>query len=323
MSENLSDPVIPRIADRSDSSKSKSPALSDLSPGDKPWDKHKAYSDRVQNLYANSEFHDYSERINFCAQFLEFGFAWANDDALKLKLRGARFCRVRHCPVCQFRRSLMWRAKAFKLIPKIEDAYPKTRWIFATFTVKNVPVIELRETLREMNLGFRRMTQRKTWPALGWVRTMEVTKANDGKAHPHFHTLILTRNSYFKKRYLSQAAWTQIWRECMKLDYDPVLNIQAVKGGKGGLSLVPELFKYCTKESDLVANREWLFELTRQLHKMRAIATGGVVKDFLRELEDEPVDLIGKDEEADQIDEFGSIYFWWKQIEKKYRMANG
>ncbi|WP_170869787.1 protein rep, partial [Shigella sonnei] len=26
----------------------------------------------------------------------------------RLRLREAHFCRVRHCPVCQWRRSLMW-----------------------------------------------------------------------------------------------------------------------------------------------------------------------------------------------------------------------
>lgn len=293
MSENRSDPVISRIAETSDTSKySESPALSDLSPQDSVWDKHRAFADRAQSLYAGTEYQDYSTRINFCAQFLEFGFAWNDDETLKLKLRNARFCRCRHCPVCQFRRSLMWKAKAFKLLPKIEQRYPKTRWIFATFTIKNCPVSELRDTLTAMNTGFRRMTQRKTWPALGWVRTMEVTKGRDGKAHPHFHTMILVRNSYFKKAYLSQAKWTQIWRDCMKLDYDPVLHVTAVRKGKSGTSLIPELWKYCCKESDLVSSREWLISITNQLHKTRAIATGGVVKEFLREIEEEPVDLI-------------------------------
>jgi hypothetical protein len=37
-------------------------------------------------------------------------------------------------------------------------------------------------------------------------------------------------------------------------------------------------FKHVTKESDLVASREWFLEYTRQLHKMRMIATGGVLK---------------------------------------------
>ena len=76
-----------------------------------------------------------------------------------------------------------------------------------------------------------------------------------------------------------------MWRRCMRLDYNPVLDLQAVKHGDHPSSLVPELLKYCTKESDLAADKEWFLELNRQMHKMRAIATGGVLKDYLRELE--------------------------------------
>lgn len=64
----------------------------------------------------------------------------------------------------------------------------------------------------------------------------------------------------------------------------------------------------CTKESDLVADKEWFLELNWQMHKMGSIATGGVLKDYLRELEEEPEDLIGKDEENEIQDE-ASLYF--------------
>jgi len=69
----------------------------------------------------------------------------------------------------------------------------------------------------------------------------------------------------------------------------------------------------------LVADREWFLELTRQLHKTRAIATGGVLKQYLRELEQEPEDLIGQ-EESGEPDE-GHLYFGWKHRDKKYRLV--
>jgi hypothetical protein len=53
---------------------------------------------------------------------------------------------------------------------------------------------------------------------------------------------------------------------------------------------------------------------------MRAIATGGVLKTFLKELEKEPEDLIGESEEAELQEEM-SLYFGWKRQEKKYRMV--
>jgi plasmid rolling circle replication initiator protein Rep len=320
LSEILSDPSVYRITDGSDEANTQLLALSDVSPQDKPWDKHRAFADRVQTHYAGTEFSDYAQRINFCSQLLEFGMGLDHNDALKLKLKSARFCRVRHCPVCQWRRSLMWKAKAYKVLPKIVEQYPKHRWLFVTLTQKNTPITELKKTLQQMNKGFQRLVQRKTWPAVGWLRSTEVTRGRDGQAHPHFHCLLMVPASYFTKGYMKQEEWVSLWRDCMRLDYNPILDVQAVRKGNTPSQLVPELLKYCTKESDMVIDREWFLELTRQLHKMRSIATGGVLKDYLKELEDEPEDLIGEGDEPG-VDDV-SLYFGWKRQEKRYRMVD-
>lgn len=98
------------------------PTLSDLSPRDKPWDKHRSNTDKVAAHYQGSEFQDYADRINFCSELLDFRLV-PSDESYALKLYAARFCRVRHCPVCQWRRSLMWKAKAYKVLPQIVNAY--------------------------------------------------------------------------------------------------------------------------------------------------------------------------------------------------------
>ena len=308
------------IASDSTTSNSQSPALSEISAQDKPWDKHRAFADRVEGFYAGSDFHRYSQRIHDCSELLKFGLILGDDEALKLKLRTAKFCRLRHCPVCQWRRSLMWKAKAYKVLPKIVATFPEHRWLFLTLTLKNTPIIELKETLKAMNKGFQRLSQLKSFPAVGWLRSTEVTKGRDGNAHPHFHCLLLVPRSYFGRNYIKQSEWVSMWRKSMRLDYDPVMDVRSVKEGSKPMELVPELLKYCVKESDLVADREWFLELTRQMHKMRAIATGGVLKDYLKELEEEPADLIG-DSESGEVDE-ASLYFGWKRREKRYRMVN-
>lgn len=297
------------------------PALSDLSPRDKPWDKHRSFADKAESLYRGSEFNVYADRIHFCSEFLEFGLQPDADDTLKLKLRSARFCRVRHCPVCQWRRSLQWKAKAYKVLPKIVEKYPTHRWLFVTLTQKNVLITELKETLRDMNGGFQRLTQLKAWPAVGWLRSTEVTRGKRGDAHPHFHCLLMVPASYFGKSYLKQTEWVDLWRKSMRLDYNPVMDVQAVKQGRLPMELVPELLKYCTKESDMVSDRAWFLELTRQMHKMRCVATGGVLKEYLKELEQEPEDLIGKDED-DLGEDQAQVYFEWKRREKKYKMVD-
>ena len=299
-----------------------SPSLADLSPRDKPWDKHRGNADKVEAHYVGSEFSQYAMRIHNCSELLHFGLVPEDDDTLKLKLRSARFCRVRHCPVCQWRRSLMWKAKAFKVLPKIVEDHPSYRWLFLTLTLKNCPITDLKSTLQHMNRSFQRLSQLKVWPAVGWLRSTEVTRGRDGSAHPHFHCLLMVRPGYFGKNYIKQAEWVALWKKSLRIDYNPILDCQAVKKGQQPMQLVPELLKYCTKESDLVADREWFLELTRQMHKMKCITTGGVLKQYLKELEEEPEDLIGKDEDEllHQDDEV-SLYFDWKRQEKKYRMV--
>jgi plasmid rolling circle replication initiator protein Rep len=295
--------------------------LSEVSPQDKPWDKHRSFADTVQSHYTGSKFERYGERISFCSQLLEFGLTPTDDDTLRFKLRSAKFCRVRHCPVCQWRRSLMWKAKAYQVLPKIVEKYPTHRWLFVTLTQKNVPITELRHTLTEMNKGFKRMVERKAFPAIGWLRSMEVTRGRDGNAHPHFHCLLLVPASYFGTGYMKQSEWVELWRESMRVDYNPIIDVQAVKKGTDPSSLVPELLKYCTKESDMVVDRAWFLELTTQLHKMRAIATGGILKQYLRELEEEPEDLIGEGD-AEAGEEFGRLFFGWKPRAKRYQLVD-
>lgn len=296
------------------------PALSALSPQDKPWDKHRGFADRVESHYRGSEFDSYGQRIRDCSQLLSFGLTLQDDSTMKLKLRAAKFCRVRHCPVCQWRRSLMWKAKAYKVLPRIVEKYPKHRWLFLTLTQKNVKITTLRESLKAMNAGFKRMSELKSFPAIGWLRSTEVTKGRDGNAHPHFHCLLLVPSTYFGNKYLSKTDWIDMWQKSMRLDYRPVLDIQAVKQGSKPMELVPEILKYCTKESDMAVDREFLLELTRQMHKMRCIATGGILKDYLKDLEQEPENLIGEDGLME--DEYGRLYFGWKRSEKKYRMVD-
>lgn len=319
--ESDSSGAVSSLPSGSETSNSQPVALSDLSPQDKPWDKHRAFADRVESHYAGSEFHNLSDRIHSCSELLQFGLAIADNDTLKLKLRAARFCRVRHCPVCQWRRSLMWKAKAYKVLPRIVEAYPKHRWLFLTLTQKNVPIEQLRETLVVMNKAFQRLIQRKVWPAVGWLRSTEVTRGRDGQTHPHFHCLLMVPSSYFSGRdYLKQSEWVVLWRKALRIDYNPILDARAVKQGSKPMELVPELLKYCTKESDLVADRDWFLELTRQMHKMKCVTTGGVLKEYLKELEEEPEDLIGEGDDAESQDE-GKLYFGWKRKEKKYRMV--
>lgn len=304
--------------------------LSDLSKKDKPWDDHKRVSETVAGLYDQVGYEKYPERIRDCANRLEFQVKRDDKGENQFKLHAARFCRVRTCPVCQWRKELMWRARFFKHIPEIREDYPSARFVFLTLTVKNCPVKNLRKTVESMNQGWRRLTNRKIFPALGFVRALEVTRGKDGSAHPHFHVMMMVKPSYFTHGYIKQSQWTELWRDCMRLDYEPIVNIKAVKNlkvnqiGKDPSDLsagICETLKYSVKEQDLTADPHWLDVYTRQIHKLRSVSLGGVFKEYMAE--DDPEDLIHSELEEEQNvnlpEEPLMLFFQWNEYRAKYQ----
>lgn len=318
--------------------------LSDLSPRDKPWDKRRGEADGFKALYEKTVYHCYALRIADCSCRLLFAFAVGEDGVCDFKLQAARFCRVRLCPVCQGRRALMWTAKTIKIMPKVLEAYPKSRFIMLTLTVRNCPLPELRATLSQMHTAWRKLIQRKDWKVQGWVRSTEVTRGKDDTAHPHYHCLLMVPSSYFGGNYITQERWGEMWQECLKVEYTPVVDVRASrpkKGSKGSetdgvIAALVETVKYVSKPSDILSddfnqktsqsskmsNQDWLVGLTEQLHKTRAIATGGVLKDYLKILEEDPEDLIHVDENGltETDDDSPRVAFDWNKNAQRYAM---
>ena len=299
--------------------------LTDYSPRDKPWDTHRAQAQVVEGVYRATIFDRLADRITGCSDYL--GFAWSDPDPetgeLRLRLRSAHFCRVRHCPVCQWRRSLMWQARFLKVLPSIEQAYPTARWLFLTLTVRNCAITDLRRTIQDMNKSWHRLIKRQEFNVVqGWIRTTEVTRGRDDSAHPHFHVLMMVRPSYFSSNYyVTQRRWTELWQDCARLDYTPIVHVKAVKAKHsiGGIDESPlrravsETLKYSVKPSDM--RDDWLIALTKQVHQLRFIASGGVLKDILREGEEKEEDLLlAEDGEGGEPE----LFFDWERSIRRY-----
>lgn len=299
--------------------------LNFFSPKDAPWDRHKAQSDRISKIYADeTEFQRFAQRIFQCAG--ELGFAWVgpDDGAQELRLRSARFCRVRTCPICQWRRSMMWQARFYESLPVIQDQFPKHRWIFLTLTVRNCPITELRDTLKTMTAGWTRLIRLPEFRTVsGWIRTTEVTRGAEGTAHPHFHCLLLVKPSYFRGAcYVSQSRWAEAWKAAARLDYQPVVDVRAVKGDLS--KAVQETLKYAVKPSDMEGDSAWFLEYTRQVHKLRFLATGGGLKQILKAEEPESnQDLITVSSEVEPADEVVSsiVRFDWNRPRNRYKKS--
>jgi plasmid rolling circle replication initiator protein Rep len=308
--------------------------LSDYNANDKPWDEHRGLCDEVGGLYAAAvEFERYASRMADCSGLLRFG--WSDNPETGescLRLREAQFCRVRNCPVCQWRRSLMWQARFYQSLPKLVEAYPSARWVFLTLTVRNCSITDLGSALGAMNSAFKRLAARKEFkPVLGWIRTVEVTRGKDGSTHPHFHTLMMVPPSWFTRDYVKHSRWVSLWQDCLRVAYEPNVDIRSVKIkniGEGQNEpfadalqrAVAETLKYTVKPADMIADPDWFLELTRQTFKRRFVATGGVLKNVLKLEEESDADLALADSEPDgKADDGSRLAFVWRSKEKRYK----
>lgn len=320
------------------------------------FDEQQNYSVKVADILETGESHHERQaaRIRKCAQMLEMGFVTDSLGVPVLKLKSAYFCRVRNCPVCQWRRAKMWSARFFEAFPKMFNDYPKMRYIFLTLTVANCPVSELNSTVQNMNKAFKRMSERKDFPALGYVRSLEVTKEKNhydksGKkliraarpdyCHPHFHVLMAVPESYFYGRnYLSKDDYALMWKEALRVDYSPVCDIRIIKSkdvtkDKDFLephdrdlaefealqAAIVEVVKYTVKPSDMISDVDWFLELVNQLHKTRAVALGGIFKDYLKIDKSKKEDLVTPTER--EGNEGGFVFGWLGDV-KRYRFSH-
>lgn len=310
--------------------------LTDYSPTDKPWDIHRGQVDAVGGIYARAlEFERLAARMSECSGSLSFN--WSDDQSTgetRLKLTKAQFCRVRYCPICQWRRSLMWQARFYQALPAITAAYPKARWLFLTLTIQNCEITDLSQTLKTMNQAWKRLIDRQELkPIQGWLRTTEVTRGQDRSAHPHFHVLLMVSPSWFKgQNYVKQSRWVELWRDALRANYLPNVDIRTVKA-KGTNSTddvatllkdaVAETLKYSTKPADMTTDPQWFLELTKQTHKKRFMASGGVLKDLLREDQETNDDLIHADgtDLSEPVDSSVTLNFQWVKPVKRYQRA--
>lgn len=264
--------------------------LDTLSKRDEVWNTHRNDTNTVSKIYQNTEFDKYFERMSTCSPYLDFSI----DKEKGLKLKRSFFCHVRNCPVCQWRKSLYWKAMMYKTYDTIKNDYVNYRWLFLTLTLENCEITELRSTIKKMSDAFKRLMKRKEFSSVvGFVRTTEVTRDKKRPythAHPHFHCMLLVKPDYFSNHYVSHLRWCELWQECLKVDYLPNVDVRAVKSKSDEHELrdvLAETLKYACKPSDMIfdnsqKSHEWFLEYTRQVHKMRFVNTGGILKNALK-----------------------------------------
>ena len=270
-----------------------------------------------------------AERLRDCASWLEYE---KQDNGLK-RLVNANFCRVRLCPMCVWRRGL----KIYSQTNAIMDAMKKEKeygYVFLTLTIKNVTADELDSSITEMLKAWQRLMNRKRvdTAVIGWYRGLEITHNLDYNSkdfdtfHPHFHCVFAVNKAYFKNaEYITQKEWQTLWRESMRLDYDPQVDVRRVKGETA--KAVSEVAKYAVKDSDYIIPDDW--ELTvdtvrlldKVLHKRRFVAYGKKFKELHKKLnldDTEDGDLIRVDNDKEESGTGEKIFYSWNVGYQQY-----
>lgn len=244
-----------------------------------------------------------------------------------MKLHDARFCRVRLCPVCQWRRSLKTYAQMSQVLDIAKsDGY---RFIFLTLTMRNCDAQELSGELTHILQAFNRLMKYKDVrkAVKGYYRGCEVKHSlSRDDYHPHLHCVLAVNESYFTNRtYISHAKWVALWQKALKVEYTPIVNIKKCYGGNKSIA---EACKYAVKADDVINYDDWdmtvetLRILDNALEKRRFIGLGGVIKDIHKKLhldDMEDGDLVHTTEqEQGEATKEEIIYFWngYSQYEK-------
>lgn len=266
----------------------------------RPWRERKIENVRYAEYLSILEFkraHD----IKNCGETLRF-----RKIGNHLKLYQTWFCHKRLCPLCNWRRSMKNSSQLKQIIAETVARESKGRFLFLTLTVKNVNTSEeLKTSLRQLTKAFGKLSRYKQVAKnlLGYLRSTEITvNEQDMSYNQHLHVLLFVKSSYFKNsnNYLAQAEWAKLWQKALKVDYEPVVHVQAVKANKrkGTDSLqasAEETAKYEVKSADYMTadderNLVVIKNLEYALAGTRQISYGGLLKQIKQDLKLEDVE---------------------------------
>ena len=297
---------------------------------ERPWKMHKVNSLKLHELYKKALVLDNDlisesrmKSLEECGDNLFFSV----NDKNKKRLKSANFCRIRTCPMCNWRKSLKLFGQTSKIANIIINQDSSTRFLFVTFTVKNCDADKLSQTIDMMNMGFKRLTDKSKKLAitnkfknniLGYMRAIEVTyNQQEDTYHPHIHCIFAVKAQYFTHGYIKKSEWQYIWGECCKTEYEPIVHVQQIKNSTS--KAVAEVAKYPVKMDELVNyNNEKkaikaLIILTKFLHKRRLITFGGNFAEARKLLNLEDIDtgdLINlEDEPNENFQEIKKVLF--------------
>lgn len=257
----------------------------------RPWRERKLSNELLSQAYVTVDAGK-AARLRECASWLEF--VRYEDGSRRLK--SANFCRVRLCPMCQWRRAVKNSLQVRRVVNAMaaDLTGPKVYWFLLTLTVRNCLGDELSGLIDRMQDAWKRLAGRQEMrEVIGWYRGLEVThdvnpvitpgmyrdrieyyKAHGLKAgddnpnydtyHPHYHVLLAVPDAVMKRPYAeSRERWAAAWQSCLRVDYLPQTDFKRcrIRKTQSGMQdmggAVAEVAKYACKDADYIVPDDW------------------------------------------------------------------
>ncbi|GAA3727074.1 protein rep [Salinicoccus jeotgali] len=311
-------------------------ALKDVTKSGKerPWREKKIDNVSYAELLQILKFQK-AGNVGACGRVLEF----KPTDEGYLKLFKTWFCKSKLCPVCNWRRSMKNSYQAQRVVEEVIKEKPKARWLFLTLTARNaVDGHDLKSSLSELTKAFNKlkMYAKVKKNLIGFMRSTEVTVNQEtGAYNQHMHILLCVENKYFRgiDNYISHEDWTVLWQKALKINYRPIVKVQAIKPNKKGdsdiQSAIKETSKYSVKSADYLTedderNLEIVSDLEHGLFRKRMISYGGLLKEKhkLLNLDDADdgnlIQTSDEEEPSDNEEEANSIIAIWNYSRQNY-----
>ena len=287
----------------------------------RPWKENKMKNHYLALAYDTIDPHK-AVRLRNCATLLDFA---VGSDGTK-KLANANFCRVRLCPMCNWRRSLKVFSQTLSIMRYLESQ--NYAFIFCTLTVRNCEGQDLSDTITAMMTAWSRFIGYKdikkaikgTFRALEITHNLDIKSTSYNTFHPHIHVVFAVNKSYFTSRdYLSKDKIIELWRKAAQLNYNPSVDIRKIKSAQA--KAVAEAAKYAVKANDYIILDDWDLSLDtirildKALDRRRLVSYTGVFKNAhtalnLDDAEDGDLLHVETEPETSQSDEKHQIYIW-------------
>lgn len=247
------------------------------------WSEYKSTAQVVASSFAQSDndrVSRWGERIGECARYIGYAFEPV-EGGYSRSLVSARLCRVRSCPICQWRRTLKINHDIGRALQSLATAKSGNTIYHLTLTVRNCHVSELRETIQGMLRAWSKMTRRKLFMGLSaWVRSVEVTRGRGwvkGDSHPHIHCLLVAPAGWATRERESTKRWREEWRDVLSLPYLPVCEIHPLELDELGAG-AREVLKYAVKPGEHTLQGGWLEAVALALDRLRILGTSANLK---------------------------------------------